>query len=56
MSDGTKPTTKTVLIRSVCRLIPFEAFSFFENKNPIGWHDRFSHTVVTVDVKSKQNI
>lgn len=40
---GRKPNFKTVIIRSLCRLIPFEAFSFLGDS---GWHDRFSKTFV----------
>lgn len=36
---------KSILIRSFCRFIPFEAFSFLGNK---GWHDTISKTKVTV--------
>lgn len=45
--DGTKPTPEVILKRSLCRLIPFEAFSFF---GETGWHDSISRTVV-VNVK-----
>jgi len=37
----------TIFIRTLCRFIPFEAFSFFGKK---GWHDSISRTeVVKVD-------
>lgn len=45
MDDGSKPTIKAIFIRSICRLVPFEIFSF-SGKTPIGWHDRWSHTLV----------
>ena len=48
--DGTFPESGTVLIRSLCRQIPFEPFSFL-GILPVGWHDRFSKTIV-VDVKA----
>lgn len=41
--DGNKPSIKKVIIRTLCRLIPFEGFSFFAND---GWHDKISQTVV----------
>lgn len=39
---------KSILIRTICRLIPFEAFSFFGNK---GWHDSISKTKVVIATK-----
>lgn len=44
-TDGLKPTFKTIVVRTLCRFIPFDLFSFFGNK-PIGWHDKFSKTLV----------
>lgn len=44
MEDGSELTTKAVALRSLCRLIPFDAFSFLGGGN--GWHDRFSKTQV----------
>lgn len=43
--DGGKPTFGQILGRSFCRIIPFEAFSFFGTP-PIGWHDRIPKTRV----------
>lgn len=48
MRDGTKPTSTAVLIRTLCRLIPFYQISFF-GRLPVGIQDAFSKTVV-VDV------
>ena len=42
---GEKPTANAVLIRSLCRLIPFEVFSFFGTPC-VGWHDSLSKTYV----------
>lgn len=42
---GDKPDFKTVLIRSLCRNIPFEAFSFLNPGNS-GWQDALSKTKV----------
>lgn len=48
--DGSELTPQDVMIRSLCRFIPFEAFSFLGTP-PRGWHDTISKTVV-VDIKS----
>jgi len=49
MADGTKPTLNDILLRTVCRLIPFDNFSFFFAKS--GFHDKFSNTIVVKDVR-----
>ena len=41
--EGTKPTIGRIALRTVCRFIPFEAFSFFGER---GWHDSISDTHV----------
>ncbi len=43
--NGQIPSASAILIRTLSRLIPFEAFSFLGSK-PLGWHDRFSKTYV----------
>ena len=43
--DGKRPHVGTIVIRSLCRFIPFEAFSFFGNPCT-GWHDTLSKTRV----------
>ena len=43
--NGEKPSFGTFLKRSLCRLIPFEAFSFFGDSGR-GWHDTISDTYV----------
>lgn len=45
--DGTEMEPKTILVRSLCRLVPFEQFSAFGG-HP--WHDKLSRTIV-VDIK-----
>jgi uncharacterized RDD family membrane protein YckC len=45
--DGKKPTFTNIMVRNLCRFIPFEAFSFLGKK---GWHDQLSKTIV-VDAK-----
>ena len=43
--DGRAPTIGQIAGRSFCRLIPFEAFSFF-GKPTRGWHDSIPKTFV----------
>ena len=43
--NGEKPGTQEILIRSLCRLIPFDAFSFLGAPDK-GWHDSISKTYV----------
>ena len=43
-ANGTKPSKRSVFIRTCCRFIPFEAFTFLYG--PKGWHDVFSKTHV----------
>ncbi len=45
-NDGSKPKFLRILGRTLCRFIPFEAFSFLFGQNPVGWHDELSHTLV----------
>ena len=42
---GEKPSLGTAFVRSLCRFIPFEAFSFL-GSDSYGWHDKFSDTRV----------
>lgn len=44
-AEGTKPSKKAFFIRSCCRFIPIDAFSFLK-EFPRGWHDTFSQTYV----------
>ena len=46
---GGRPSTAQVLGRTLCRIIPFEAFSFLGTP-PKGWHDVIPKTMV-VSVK-----
>ncbi len=42
--NGEKPDFKTILLRSLCRFVPFDPLSFlFSGK---GWHDKWSRTTV----------
>lgn len=40
---GERPPATTILLRTICRLIPFEVFSCLM---PRGWHDQLSKTFV----------
>ncbi len=42
--NGQKPSTSKLFIRSLSRIIPLEAFSFFFSNR--GWHDVISDTYV----------
>ncbi|WP_338841443.1 RDD family protein [Flavobacterium ginsenosidimutans] len=43
--NGTKPNFGRIFIRTLCRLIPFDVFSFL-GKSGMFWHDSFSKTYV----------
>lgn len=49
--NGAKPSYKQYLSRSLCRLIPFEALSFF-GATGRGWHDKIPNTYV-IDTRLK---
>jgi uncharacterized RDD family membrane protein YckC len=42
--NGNSPKFLTILVRTLIRFVPFEAFSFFSGLN--GWHDKWSKTYV----------
>jgi len=42
--EGEKPGVRTLFIRNICRLIPFDNFSFLLSQT--GWHDSISETQV----------
>lgn len=48
--SGRAPTFRQALLRSLCRLVPFEAFSVLlsEEEDPRGWHDRWPRTRVVL--------
>ncbi len=48
--NGNKPTFDAILLRSLCRYIPFNALSFL-GSDAVGWHDSLSKTRV---IKIKQ--
>lgn len=43
---GNKPDIRQVALRSLIRLVPFEAFSCFGDTYSHGWHDRWAETFV----------
>jgi uncharacterized RDD family membrane protein YckC len=47
--NGKTPGIKTILLRSLTRIVPFNAFSFLGTV-PRGWHDRWTDTYV-IEVK-----
>ena len=53
MEDGSKPPFGKILLRSVCRFIPFEHFTFFGDYSR-GLHDRLSDTYV-VDINAYEH-
>lgn len=44
--DGRPITLRDALVRTLVRLIPFEAFSFLSESRPRGWHDSWAKTKV----------
>ena len=46
-AEGLKPGFLTILGRTLCRFIPFEALTFLFSS--VGFHDRLSHTRVVRD-------
>ena len=45
--SGQRPTLQNIIGRSLCRLIPFDNFSFLFSST--GWHDSISKTCVVKD-------
>ena len=48
MEDGSKPEINVILLRSICRLIPFDGLTFIGEYSR-GWHDSLAKSYV-VDV------
>lgn len=46
--DNQPLTLQKAFLRSLCRIVPFEAFSFLGN-TPQGWHDKWTDTKVIED-------
>lgn len=53
-ANGMKPSKRSVFIRTCCRFIPFEAFTFLK-KNGLGLHDEYSKTFVVRKSKLENN-
>jgi uncharacterized RDD family membrane protein YckC len=51
--DGTRITFKTALLRSLSRMVPFEAFSALGANPPYPWHDRWTRTYVIDESQSR---
>lgn len=50
--DGRQADLGEVVIRTICRFIPFEALSFLgQSGRPIGWHDKLANTIVVTEVR-----
>jgi len=49
MQDGSKPLLSDIFIRTLCRLIPLDQFSYLFTRN--GFHDRLSNTTVIKERK-----
>ncbi|MDD4993564.1 MAG: RDD family protein [Paludibacter sp.] len=47
MADGRRPELNEIVIRTACRLIPFDYISYIFTKN--GFHDKFSNSTVIRD-------
>lgn len=50
--DGTDVTTRQVLNRALCRIVPFDALSFLGGGN--GWHDSWTDTRV-INIKNYES-
>ncbi len=53
MADGSKLTLEKALVRSLCRFIPFEPFSFL-GEDGKGWHDSITKTYVIDDKRFRE--
>ncbi len=49
--DGRPPEVMDVIARSFIRIVPFEPFSFL-GSSKLGWHDRWSKTLVIDELQS----
>lgn len=47
---GNRPDMRSLLLRSLVRIVPFESFSFLGNDSR-GWHDRWSDTWVVKETE-----
>ncbi len=55
--DGTPLTFAAILLRTLCRIIPFEPFSFlFGGGYPRGWHDSLTGTAVVPEEYTAEDV
>lgn len=54
--DGGKPRFWQIVLRTLIRFIRFEFLSFLFNNNPVGWHDKWSKTMVVPQEYTQENI
>jgi uncharacterized RDD family membrane protein YckC len=52
-ATGVRPSFVIILLRTLCRMIPLESISFL-SWYPVGWHDKFSGTVVIDETGRKR--
>lgn len=52
--NGEKPDSGTILKRTLCRIIPFDGFSFLRAGR--GWHDSMSNTYVVNKKALEENV
>lgn len=50
---GNKPDLRTIVLRSLIRMVPFEPISCYGDKYSHGWHDRWSKTWVVPEEELK---
>lgn len=43
---GNKPSARIILLRSICRMVPFDNLSCLGDEYSYGWHDKWSGTWV----------
>lgn len=54
--QGNKPKFWTIVLRSICRMIPFDFISFFFGGYPVGWHDSLSKTFVVASDMTPEDV
>ena len=55
MEDGSKPTFRAILARTISRILPFEPLSFLRGR-ALGLHDENSRTFVVVKSKLERGV
>lgn len=53
---GAKPSFGRVFLRTICRNIPFNQFSFLFKSYPRGWHDKISGTLVVPNDATPESV